>query len=191
MVAEILEYDRPLTFEDLAGFPDDGNRYELLQGELIVSPSPNGLHQTVISRLDGALAAAVKLAKYGKMFVAPFDVRFSPTDVVEPDLFAFSVAQYDHYKGSHFEGAPEFAIEVLSPGSVQTDRVRKASLYMNSRVREYWVVEPVSKRILVHLSGTVEPMPRIIISGTLHSEVIPGFSVNLDELFAPELDTFE
>jgi Uma2 family endonuclease len=191
MVATPLEIDRPLTYEDLEGFPDDGNRYELLQGDLIVSPSPDGKHQTVLSRLHIALSAAVKEAKFGKAFIAPFDVRFSTSNVVEPDLFAFRVDQYDQYKGKYFEGAPAFVIEVLSTGSVRTDRVRKAALYMENGVEEYWIVEPHAKRVLVHLIGVDEPMPRIISEGTLNSAVIPGFSVELSALFAPELETFE
>jgi len=191
MVAAPLESDRPLTYEDLEGFPNDGHRYELLQGELIVSPSPDGMHQVVLNRLNIALAAAVKRAKYGTSIIAPFDIRFSKSNVVEPDLFAFSVSQYKQYKGSYFEGAPEFVIEVLSPGSVRYDRVRKADLYMEGGVKEYWIVEPAAKRILVHVAGSTEPMPRIVASGLLTSTVIPEFTVDLRELFIPELNSFD
>lgn len=191
MVAAPLEYDRPLVYDDLAGLPEDGHRYELLQGELIVSPASGGLHQTVQNRLSIALESAVRNSQFGTMMVAPFDVRFSQNDVVEPDLFAFGTAKYDRYSDRLFDGAPDFAIEIVSPGSVTNDRVRKAALYINEGVLEYWIVEPVSKRILVHLRGTDEPMPRIVIEGTLISAVIPAFSVDLDALFAPVLNTFE
>lgn len=185
MVAAPLEYDRPLTYEDLEGFPNDGHRYELLQGELIVSPSPDGMHQVVLNRLNVALVAAVNAADYGSVIVAPFDIRFSKSNVVQPDLFAFSEAQDEQFKISHFEGAPEFVVEVLSPSSVRYDRIRKADLYMEHGVKEYWIVEPLAKRILVHLAGSTEPQPRIIASGTLASTVIPGFTIDLAKLFAP------
>jgi Uma2 family endonuclease len=190
MVAAPLESDRPLTYEDLAGFPDDGHRYELLQGELIVSPAPDGTHQIILNRLNIALVAAVKEARYGTVLIAPFDIRFSRSNVVEPDLFAFSTNQYAQYKGSHFEGAPEFVVEVLSPGSVRYDRVRKADLYMEHGVKEYWIVEPPGKRILVHIAESSEPQPRIVANGALTSVMIPTFTVDLEELFLPDLETF-
>jgi Uma2 family endonuclease len=191
MVAAPLEHDRPLTHEDLEKFPDDGNRYELLQGELIVSPSPAGIHQVVLGRLYADLKVAARTARFGTVIIAPFDVRFSRSNVVEPDLIAFSQDQYPQYKGTYFEGAPAFVVEVLSPGSVKYDRVRKANLYMEHGVQEYWVVEPQSNRVLIHVAGIDEPMPRIVTAGIIASAVIPEFQVDLEALFAPELETFD
>jgi Uma2 family endonuclease len=188
---EVLESDRPLTYEDLKGFPDDGHRYELLQGELVVSHTPDGAHQTVLIRLASQLERAVNDSKFGTAIMGPFEVRMSEGDVVRPDLFAFSLTQYAQYDDEVFVGAPAFMIEITSPQSVKYDRVRKAALYGESGVLEYWIVEPASKRILVHLRGTDEPMPRIVVEGTLSSAVIPAFSVNLDALFAPVLNSFE
>jgi Uma2 family endonuclease len=189
MVAQIVESERPWTYADLADLPDDGNRYEILQGELIVSPSPSGRHQIVLGRLHAALYEAVRTSKFGTVFTAPFDVKFSDRNVVEPDLFVISVEQYSQYSDRNFDGAPAFVVEVVSPSSVQTDRQRKAALYMEHGVNEYWIVEPDQKRILVHIPG--EQGPRMVLDGALESVVVPAFSVQLSDMFAPPLTSFD
>jgi len=189
MVAQIAEIERPWTFDDLAGLPDDRNRYEILQGELIVSCSPGGTHQIVLGRLSVALEHAAKTSKFGTPIIGPFTVRFSASNVAAPDLLAISVDQYPQCSDEKFDGAPAFITEVVSSSSVKTDRQRKAALYMEYGVQEYWVVEPDQQRILVHLPG--DPGPRIVIDGSLQSVLIPTMVVELATLFAPSLTSFE
>lgn len=189
MVAQIVESERPWTYADLAGLPNDGNRYEILQGELIVSPASSVPHQRVLVRLSLALEDAVNKSKFGTVFVAPLDVKFSDNNVVEPDVFVVSVDQYAQVHDRRVDGAPAFVIEIVSPSSVKTDRQRKAALYMEYGVQEYWVVEPDQQRILVHLPG--DPGPRIVIDGSLQSVLIPTLVVELATLFAPPLTSFE
>ncbi len=181
---EVEIEDRPLTIDDLYEMPDDGNRYELLQGELIVSPSPGGTHQEVLGELFFLLRSAVRQGNLGKAIIAPFDVQISPNDVVEPDLFYFRHDQANQYTERRFLGAPAFVVEVVSPSSGSIDRVRKASLYVNSGVEEYWIVEPAGNRIIVHDRASGEPSPRIFTAGSLTSRVIPSFTVDLTQLFA-------
>lgn len=182
--AEVDIEDRPLTIEDLEAMPDDGQRYELLQGELIVSPSPGGIHQEILGELFGLLREVVRREKSGKAILAPFDVQISPNDVVQPDLIYIRQSQFGQYSNRRFAGVPAFIIEIVSPSSGHYDRVRKASLYVNSGVEEYWVVEPGNRRVLVHDPTSGQPSPRIINTGTLTARVIPSFAVDLAELFA-------
>lgn len=176
--------DRPLTIDDLDAMPDDGQRYELLQGELIVSPAPGRTHQRVLIKLLGILSAAVAESEgAGEVGAAPFDVQLSPNDVVQPDLFVVLPNQAAQYGERRFDGAPAFVLEVVSPTSGTYDRIRKASLYINAGVQEYWIVEPASRRILVHDPASGEPSPRIAAAGILTSRVIPSFRVDLDVLF--------
>jgi Uma2 family endonuclease len=184
MVASLVDIeDRPLTIEDLEAMPDDGQRYELLQGELIVSPSPGGRHQETLGLLHVGLFAAVQEERSGKVLLAPFDVQLSPNDVVQPDLFFFRHSQEDQYSMRRFSGAPAFVIEIVSLSSGTYDRVRKATLYVNSGVEEYWVVEPEGKRILIHDPMSGQPSPRIVTSGSVTSRVVPSFRVDLNKLF--------
>jgi Uma2 family endonuclease len=186
MVASpIVTEDRPLTIEDLNAMPDDGQRYELLQGELIVSPAPGRTHQRVLIKLLGMMGSALEAQEgLGEVGTAPFDVQLSPNDVVQPDLFVVLPDQADRYGERSFDGAPAFVLEVISPSSGTYDRIRKASLYVNSGVQEYWIIDPLGRRILVHDAGTGEPNPRIVTSGTLTSRVVPTFTVDLGALFA-------
>jgi Uma2 family endonuclease len=184
MVASTVTTDRPLTIDDLEAMPDDGQRYELLQGELIVSPSPGGIHQEILGELFGLLREVVRREKLGRAIFAPFDVQFSPNDVVQPDLIYIRQSQLGQYTNRRFAGAPAFIVEIVSPSSGGYDRVRKAALYLNSGVEEYWVVDPGNRRILVHDPASGEPSPRIVTTGSLTSRVIPSFTVDLAELFA-------
>lgn len=191
MVATNLTDDRPLTIEDLDLIPDDGNRYEIMQGELIVSPVPNDTHQLVLGRLHTELLAAANSSRFGWVRLGPRDVRLSENDVVEPDLYAFRNVQRGQSTERVFYGAPAFVIEIISLSSATNDRVRKASLYMNTEVEEYWVVDPFAKRILVHLLNRKGANPEIFIDRPVRSHILPSFEVDLAELFAPELDSYE
>ncbi|CAN5620444.1 Uma2 family endonuclease [soil metagenome] len=191
MVATRVTDDRPLTIEDLDLIPDDGNRYEIMQGELIVSPAPNDTHQLVLGRLYIALLSAANLSNFGLVRLGPRDVRLSESDVVEPDLFAFRNVQRGQSTERVFYGAPAFVVEIMSPSSAVNDRVRKASLYMNTKVEEYWVVDPFAKRILVHLLNRQGANPEIFIDRPVRSHIIPTFEVDLTELFAPEPESGE
>lgn len=190
MVAKLLEYDRPLTLEDLDEIPEDGNRYEILQGELIVSPSPADRHQLILGRLHIWLAAAATSSRFGHVRLGPRDIRLSVNDIVEPDLFAYRSSQRGQSTERVFEGPPAFVVEIMSPSSRKYDQVRKASLYMRSGVDEYWVVDPSANRVMVHLATRAGTNPEIVFEGSLASAVIPGFTVDLAELFAPE-EVFE
>lgn len=184
MVALPFQTDHHWTVTDLNELPEDGNRYELLQGELIVSPSPGRTHQRLLRWLTVRLDAATKEAKAGEAIVGPMDVQLSAIDLVEPDLFYIRDDQADQYKDRYFEGAPAFVIEVVSPSSGTYDRIRKSGLYMNSGVEEYWVIEPDKHRVLIHTANASTSTPRVVTSGGLTSVVLPAFKVDVDDLFA-------
>lgn len=140
---------RPLTADDLATFPDDGNRYEVIGGMLVVSPSPTARHQRILTQLVTWLNLHLIQTSAGEVFVAPFDVHLSINDVVQPDL----VVVLDEHRAVIEEkgvvGTPDIVVEVLSPSTSRSDRVWKTALYARSGVREYWIVDPVEETILV------------------------------------------
>lgn len=185
MVAYSFPDDRLLTAETLEELPDDGRRYELLQGELIVSPAPGTVHQRVIRRLSRLLDDAVIAGAFGEMFQAPYEARLSAQNIVQPDLMVVARADTDRLTARRLEGAPAVAIEVVSPSSERIDRGRKASLYMESGVREYWIVDPAQRRIVIHRPSGETSDVEIVSTGIAVSRLIPGFAVELDALFAP------
>ncbi|MCO5220673.1 MAG: Uma2 family endonuclease [Thermomicrobiales bacterium] len=179
---------RLLTFEDLALLPDDGNRYEIIGGKLIVSPSPNTRHQRVAFELTGALYAFLKGTGFGYGFSAPMDVRLSPSDVVQPDRFVVLRQHQEIIQESAIVGAPDLVIEILSPSSIENDFLRKSRLYERSGVREYWIVNPDGETVSVQtLEGD-----RYVLAGeysrgdTLCSAVLEGFELDVSAIF-PEL----
>ena len=132
-----------LTYEDFVSFPDDGKRHELIDGEHVVTPSPNTAHQRVSGNLHLMIASWLEVHPIGRIFYAPFDVVFSQFDVVEPDLLYFSNERAaEVLTRQHVRGAPELVVEIASPGTRRRDETVKRHLYERSGVSEYWVVDP-------------------------------------------------
>ena len=131
---------------------DDGERWELINGEAIVmSPAPSWHHQDVHSELFKQFAVFLD-DKAGKVFSSPFDVRLNAdtfdNNVVQPDIIIF--CDRSKLDGTGCKGAPDMTIEILSPSSIRRDRIVKLRLYQDAGVREYWIVDPDSKTVSVH-----------------------------------------
>jgi Uma2 family endonuclease len=180
-----------LTYEDFLQFPDDGMRHELIDGEHYVSPAPATPHQMVLANLYLILGAYVRQQKLGIALFAPYDVVFSRHDVVEPDLVFVSNARRAVITAANAQGAPDLAVEVLSPSSHRHDEVRKLDLYERGGVAEYWIVDPEAETVKVYRRGEQggERFARPVLltlrdEDVLTSPLLPGLVVPLAELFA-------
>ena len=114
-----------LTYQDYAALPDDGRRYEILEGELSVTPAPSPRHQEIIGNLFAALRAHVTDRGLGKVFVSPVDVLLSDTAIVQPDIVFVANDRLRMITSRGIEGAPTLVIEVLSPSTTHIDRQTK------------------------------------------------------------------
>jgi Uma2 family endonuclease len=172
-----------LTYADLAAFPDDGLRRELLDGELIVSPSPFVRHQEVLGRLYLAFGGHVAEHGGGKVYVAPLDVVLSDRNVVEPDLLFVGEEQLAILTEKNIQGAPALAVEVVSNSRI--DRVRKRDVYARFGIPEYWVVDPDADRVEIYrLDGDRYAKPEIFeVGDELFFDGLPGLRVSLSSLF--------
>lgn len=143
--------DKVWTYDDLVamGEPEDGKRYEILDGELFVSPSPSLWHQEVLKRLFRVLDRELEQRGIAKVYFAPLDVILSPTRVVEPDLLVVRKERFEILARHGVVGAPDLVVEVLSPSNTHHDRVRKRRFYARNGVREYWIADPDAKTIEV------------------------------------------
>jgi Uma2 family endonuclease len=139
-----------MTYQDLLRLPEDRLRHELIEGEHIVSAAPTLRHQLVAFNLAFAISAFVRPRALGKVFMAPVDVLFSQFDVVEPDVLYVSKTNAPRLRERYVEGAPDLAIEVLSPSSARIDKVRKLRLYERHGVREYWLADPATDTLEVY-----------------------------------------
>ena len=125
------------TAEMVRALPDDGQRYEVLDGELFVSPSPSRLHQRGVAELYVILDQYVRAHALGEVIISPADVEFSDDRMVQPDVFVVPDI------GSSWRDmkAPLLIIEVLSSSTARVDRIRKRRVYQEERIHEYWIVD--------------------------------------------------
>jgi len=177
---------RPLDADDLRGFPDDDKRYEIIGGQLVVSPSPSTRHQYVLGEIYSALKSHLTSKASGRVFVAPLDVQLSFYDVVQPDLLVVLNNRKDIIQEQAIAGPPNLVVEILSPSSKTTDRVDKAALYARSGIEEYWIVDPVVETVTVYgLDGDrFAPSATLERNDDLYSIVLAGFVLDLDTIFS-------
>ena len=174
-----------LTYEDYLNTPDD-ERYELINGELIMAPSPRWAHQEADMEIGSILHTFVKRYNLGVVCSAPFDVVLSDTDVVQPDLLFVSRERLHIITEDNIQGAPDLAVEILSPSTSARDRGYKRDLYAKHGVKEYWQVDTDAKRITVlslNADGDYDVVAVYGVGQTLASPLLPGFALNLDEIF--------
>lgn len=139
-----------LTYADYYELPDDGNRYEIIDGVLHVSPAPSEKHQRSITGLLEQVGPHVRRTGLGRVYVAPFDIVFEDRSVVQPDLVFISRERLAILTEANVQGAPDLAIEVLSPSTRSYDLRQKREAYARFGVRYYWVVDPLAQTIEAH-----------------------------------------
>lgn len=175
-----------MTVEHLFQLPEDGLRHELLDGEHVVTPSPNLRHQVLLLRLAFAIETFVRRERTGQVFVAPLDVIFSNFDLTEPDLLWVSNERRQVLTKKNVQGAPDLAVEILSASTASRDRGAKQQIYERFGVREYWIIDPEADtidRIVFGPSGFVHYLRA---GDELVTELLPGFSLDLEAFFREE-----
>lgn len=174
-----------LTYEDYCALPDDGRRYEILEGELYVTPSPSRAHQRFALNLLVVLPAYVKARNAGEVFIAPFDVILEKTSVVVPDLLFVSRERLGIVTDRGVEGAPDLVVEVLSPGTARRDRVEKAQLYARHGVAQYWLADPDARTLEVFelAGGTYHQAHSLAGDSPFAPSLFPGLTISLADLW--------
>ena len=172
-----------LTYEDYANAPDD-ERYELIDGELIMAPAPYLAHQSVSFSLSIALGPVAQ-SGLGRFYAAPADVVLSPHDVVQPDLLFIAAERADIITAANVQGAPDLVVEILSPSTAQRDWTQKRELYARHGVKEMWLIDPDAKIVWQAFLNEGElAVVNVRTEGeTLVSPTLGGFTVNLSEVF--------
>ncbi len=172
------------TYEMLEALPDDGNRYEIIDGELLVTPAPAWSHQSVLWNLCVLFDAYLRQYPFWHGLFAPADVVFDARNVVEPDLFIVPLIEGKAPRSLEEAGMLLLAIEVLSPSSHRADRTKKRILYQRFDVPEYWIVDSVGRLIERWRPGDERPE---ILTGLIEWLPSPAYSplrIDLDEFFA-------
>ena len=182
---------RRLTYQDYLNTPDD-ERYELINGDLIVAPGPNIPHQNNQANLGGALQVFVRQNRLGIVFFSDTDVVLSDTDVVKPDLLFVSNERQDIVTHANIQGAPDLVVEILSPSTSSRDWNEKRELYAKHGVKEYIVMDPDEKVVwrLELTEGSLEIVETYREGDTVTLSTIQGFSIavayTFDDIFRPQ-----
>ena len=173
------------TYKDYCATPDD-ERYELLNGTLMMVPAPNRKHQWVLGRLHSELDRFTQEHGLGEVYLAPFDVVLSDTDVVQPDLLFISRARAHIVTEQNVRGAPDLVIEILSPSTAERDLGYKHELYGRHGVLEYWIVDPMAETVAVHRQGDgrLELAETLGRGDTLRTALLEGLQLQIDDVFA-------
>ncbi len=172
-----------LTYQDYLNAPGD-ERYELLDGELILVASPNENHQTASIALSSRMYSFAKENDLGRVFHAPYDVLFSDSNVAQPDIMFIS-KERDHIRTpANVQGAPDFIVEILSPSSARHDWGYKRDLYAKHEVKEYWIIDPANRLVYVMLlkNGILDLQATHGEGDTVTSTTLEGFSVEVNDL---------
>ena len=186
MPSEVAPEKRRLyTYDELvAELPESNQPCELWDGELIMSPTPSFFHQQIVFRFQRALHDWVEPRHLGKVAGAPIDMVLSPHRVVQPDVVFIAKARLDIIQRV-IRGAADLAVEVVSLGGRNRDRIEKRDLYEQHGIKEYWIIdpEPETVDVLVLVNAQYELAMRCGAGQTAASRLLPGFEISVDYLF--------
>ena len=171
------------TAERALALPNDGNRYEVLDGELFVTPSPMWGHQSVLEEIGARLRAYVNEHRLGWTRRAPADIVFSPRRLVQPDLFVVPARADGPPRSWSDVKTLLLAIEVLSPSTARADRHRKRVIYQSEGVSEYWIIDGDAR--LIERWRPPDERPEILAGELVWQPRadLPPFRLALEELF--------
>jgi Uma2 family endonuclease len=176
-----------LTYEDYRLIPDDGKRHELIDGEHVMSPSPNTKHQRISLKLSYELHRFLQEHRLGEIFVAPCDVVLSDVDVVQPDLIFVAAAQAAIVTEANIHGVPTLVVEILSEGNRKLDETIKRQRYEQYGIPEYWIIDPELEQIKIYRRTDGHYGHASVLSletqDTLTTPLLPALSLPLATLF--------
>ena len=175
-----------ITFEEFRQFPVDGKRYELVCGEVHVTPAPNTRHQFILRRLAASLERHMARNPTGEFAFAPLDVRLAADVVLQPDLIFVSVARLDILGEDFVSGVPDIVVEILSPSTSAHVRAVKIPLYAQAGVPEIWIIDAQAKTVeVLKLQGKKYIVDSVLAGDQiLSSSQLPDWQLPLGELFA-------
>src|SRR6266849_3067524 len=173
------------TYNEYIALPDDGMRYEIANGVLLLAPSSTRPHQATVGEVFFHLRSHVKLAGLGLVIQAPFVVELSAKDVFQPDIFVVMNAHLDRVQEKKVVGAPDLVVEVSASGTVAFDRLTKYDTYEYAGVLEYWIVNLERRTVEIFVLEGDEYRSLCVYHGEqkVPSRLISWLSVRVDQFF--------
>lgn len=181
------EIPEPVTYQDWLLMPESNQITELLNGEVIVPPGPETVHVDAQHELFVQLWNAAKIVPGAKVYSAAYDVRLRDQTIVQPDIVVFTNESDGQQTRRGFEGTPELIVEVLSPSNRGYDLIRKAALYAEVGVPEYWIIDPVARHLILGRLAEGFYVREVIQSGSVQCNAL-NTTINVDFLTHLQID---
>lgn len=181
-----LKAEIKFSYEDYKNLPEsETKRYELLEGDLIMVPSPGFAHQRISGNIEFLLRVFIQEHNLGILLHSPFDVILSEENVVQPDILFVSKNRLNIITEQNIQGSPDLVIEIFSPSTTGRDRTLKRTLYAKYGVKEYWLVDPETKTIeVLRLAERGYIRDGLYKEGEmLTSSLLKGLRIDLKEIF--------
>jgi len=184
MRSHAFKFDEKFTYQDYLHLPDDGKRYQVIDGDVYMVPAPIPYHQMVSMNLERILFDYAR-KEGGRVFHAPCDVVLTDVDIVQPDIFFICNERVHIIKEKNIQGAPDLVVEILSPYSEKIDKISKTKLYARFGVKEYWIVDPDRKEVRVlKLKGESYKNQGIFgVQDSFKSPLLKGLEIEVSEIF--------
>jgi len=175
---------RTLTYTDYEKLPE-GAPYQLIGGELVMTPAPVPYHQMVSRNIGFELLLFVRGKNLGEVLYAPIDVFLSDTETYQPDIIYISKERLDIIGEKKIESAPDLVMEVLSPATAYYDLRHKKNIYEQFGVKEYWIVDPIEQSIEVYENSgkAFKLIDTVRKKGGITSKLLKDFSINAEKIF--------
>ncbi len=169
------------TYREYAAWPDDGKRYEILDGVVSEMSAPNRPHQEVVLALGHLLDSQLRERAMGRAWIAPLDIVFADDVVLQPDVIAVRSERLEIARTEGIFGAPDFVAEIMSPSTSSRDLLDKRRAYQRHGVREYWILDPAARTCwqLALENGVLADVGRFENDAEVESRAFPGLRVKL------------
>jgi len=174
------------SYRDYKSLPEsDTKRYELIEGELIMVPSPTTYHQRIAGNLEYVLREFMESRNLGFIYHAPCDVVLSEENVFQPDIFFITRERSEIITEENIQGPPDLVIEILSPSTAERDRTHERTLYARHGVREYWIVDPDERtvKIMILKEKGLDVVGLYQGKARVESPLLPGLVIDLKQIF--------
>jgi Uma2 family endonuclease len=175
----------PITRYDYEQMPEGPPYFQVIEGELVMSPSPNTFHQHIILNLAVICRRHFETQPVGEVFLAPLDVFLSEINIFQPDLLLISRERLSLLTKQGIEGAPDVVVEILSAGTARYDRSVKRKVYARTGVQELWLVDPETKQMQVYrfAENADTPVETLSAKGIYKCSLFPGLVIEMARVF--------
>lgn len=180
----VIAKKKKYTYEDYAKLPE-GSPFQLINGELIMSPALVPYHQRILGKLFIMFSDFVQKNQKGEVLVSPIDVYLNEEETYQPDIIFISNERLNIIGEKKIEGAPDLVVEILSESTAYYDLKHKKQIYESSGVKEYWIVDPIEKSIEVYENVNTEYMifSKAISKGIVKSKLFIDFEFEISKIF--------